>query len=101
MSRVQVALEAWLDRFPSTTRLRFGEDPDTKTYVLCENMHGPRMDVMTREEYRSFRSTADREDYLKGDRIALEAKGKAAIMAAEKAEKLYRSTLFPYLSGDN
>lgn len=76
MSRVQVALEAWLDRFPSTTRLRFGEDPDTKTYVLCENMHGPRMDVMTREEYRSFRSTADREDYLKGDRIALEAKNK-------------------------
>lgn len=95
MTRVQIALEAWLDRFPSTTQLRFGEDPHTQTYVFCENMHGPRMDVMTRDEHRAFCSVADREDYLKGDRITNEAKAKGIhlrnLLAFDPAEGIHGS----------
>lgn len=49
--RFELALQHWMDLYPASTSLRFGQEHNSDNYFLAENMYGPRLHVMTREEY--------------------------------------------------
>lgn len=49
--RFSLALQQWLDLHPGSTQLRFGKVHDGNDYYLAENLYGPRLLVMTNEEY--------------------------------------------------
>lgn len=48
--RFEVALQHWLDLYPETISLRYGNDHASKRVFLAENMYGPRLYVMNQNE---------------------------------------------------
>lgn len=52
-NRFESALQYWMDLYPASTILRFGQEHDSDNYFFAENMYGPRLHVMTREEHWS------------------------------------------------
>ena len=61
--RFELALQHWLDLYPGSTSLRFGQDPESGMVCLTENMYGPRLEVMTRKEEFSAESKLDERDF--------------------------------------
>lgn len=57
--RFELALQHWLDLYPGSTSLRFGQDPESGIVCFTENMYGPRLEVMTRAEEFSKEARLD------------------------------------------
>ena len=71
--RFELALQHWMDLYPASTSLRFGQDRKSTRYFLTENMYGPRLYVMSNDDYwdSESRMTAQlRGEPMEKDRIA-------------------------------
>lgn len=62
-NRFELALQHWLDLYPATTSLRFGQDPGNDMFILAENMYGPRLEVMTTREATGKDAKLDERRY--------------------------------------
>lgn len=71
--RFELAMQHWMDLYPASTSLRFGQDHESARYFLTENMYGPRLYVMSNDDYwnsESNMTSQSRGELTERDRIA-------------------------------